>query len=347
MKKSISYIFFVIIIFLWGCEVESYQPTPYTLTIPKGTMQMPIPTNNPLTVEGIALGKKLFYDPILSKNNVQSCAGCHGQAFGFTDHGLQYSVGVDGIAGNRNSMTLINVGYSPKFFWDGSSATLEDQVLHPIINPIEMNTTWSEVVIKLKNHSEYPDMFEKAFGDNTIDSIHAAKAMAQFIRTMISGNSKFDKYLRQEVSLTPSELNGLSIYNSEKGDCFHCHGFSGTGQFTDYSFKNNGLDTDAEMTDMGLMAVTGNINDKGKFKTPTLRNIEKTGPYMHDGRFATLEEVINHYDFGGVASSTIDPLMKHVGTGLNLTAQEKQDLLNFLKTLTDDEFLTNPAFSEP
>jgi len=332
---------------LFSCGKDAIETTPYPLQIPQGLSPMVIPSDNPLTVEGVELGRKLFYDPLLSKNNSQSCASCHQQSLGFTDHGLQFSVGVDGIAGDRNSMPLINLGWSPRFFWDGRALTLEQQIFQPVTNPIEMNTTWPEVEDKLNAHATYPDLFYKAFGIERIDSVHVSKAIAQFIRTMISGNSKFDKFLRQQAVLTPSEMNGLNIYTTEKGDCFHCHGFDGSGQFTDFTFHNNGLDTDAEMTDLGLMAVTGNPGDKGKFKTPTLRNIEVTAPYMHDGRFTTLQQVIEHYDLGGKPSSTVDPLMKHVGTGLNLTAQEKLDLLNFLKTLTDEEFLTDPKFSAP
>jgi cytochrome c peroxidase len=167
---------------------------------------------------------------------------------------------------------------------------------------------------------------------------------------MVSGNSKYDKFVREEVSLTTSELNGLNIYNTERGDCFHCHTLS-NGLATDNSFKNNGLDDDASMTDLGRMLVTGSASDKGKFKVPTLRNIEFTAPYMHDGRFATLEEVVDHYDQGGLSSSTVDPLMKHLqgsaSPGLNLTLTEKQDLVNFLKTLSDPDFISNMAFTHP
>lgn len=346
MRRLLVY-FGIVAILNYSCGKEVPETTPYPLQIPQGLSPMVIPADNPLTIEGVALGRKLFYDPLLSKNNMQSCASCHLQSLGFTDHGLRYSVGVDGIAGNRNSMPLINLGWSPRFFWDGRALTLEQQIFQPVTNPIEMNTTWPEVEDKLNTHAEYPNLFYKAFGIERIDSVHVVKAIAQFIRTLISGNSKFDKFLRQQAVLTPSEMNGLNIYTTEKGDCFHCHGFDGSGQFTDFTFHNNGLDTDDEMTDIGLMAVTGNPGDKGKFKTPTLRNIEVTAPYMHDGRFATLEEVIEHYDSGGKPSSTVDPLMKHVGTGLNLTAQEKLDLINFLKTLTDEDFLTDPRFSAP
>ena len=187
----------------------------------------------------------------------------------------------------------------------------------------------------------YKDLFRKAFNIEDIDSTHVVMAIAQFERTLISTNSRHDKYLRQEVQLTPSELNGFVIFNSEKGDCFHCHG---TNKLMDNSFHNNGLDTEP-FSDLGLAKVTGLTSDNGKFKTPTLRNIEFSAPYMHDGRFATLEQVVEHYNSGGNFSSTVDPLMKKLGVGLQLTNQQKQDLVAFLKTLSDTDFITNPDFT--
>lgn len=339
---------FLPLLTILSCSDEpTHNPTPYTLTIPEGFAPMPIPENNALTVEGVALGRKLFYDPLLSGDNTQSCGSCHTQAWGFTDDGLQYSTGIDGSVGNRNSMAMINLGWSQKLFWDGRSNGLEIQIFEPVRNPIEMKTTWPEVEAELNAHPEYPQLFRDAFGVTQIDSVHVSMAIAQFLRTLVSGNSKFDKFIRGEVSLTPSELSGYDIFRTERGDCFHCHSFAADGLFTDNTFKNNGLDMEGNMTDLGRELVTGNPNDRGKFKVPTLRNIELTAPYMHDGRFATLEEVVDHYDQGGNPSSTVDPLMKHVGTGLSLTLQEKQDLVNFLKTLTDEEFINNPAFGHP
>jgi len=186
------------------------------------------------------------------------------------------------------------------------------------------------------------DLFKKAFDIDYIDSIHVVKAIAQFERTLISSNSKYDKYLRQEVQLTPSELNGYVIFNTEKGDCFHCHG---TDMFMDNLFHNNGLDAEP-FTDLGLAKVTGLSSDNGKFKVPTLRNIEFSAPYMHDSRFSSLEEVVEHYSGGLNYSSTVDPLMKKLNIGgLQLTNQEKQDLIAFLKTLSDTDFITNPDFT--
>jgi cytochrome c peroxidase len=322
---------------------EPWDPTSYILVIPDGFPDMIIPEDNPMTVEGVELGRRLFYDPILSADNTQSCASCHGQGFSFTDNGKRFSTGIDGIAGTRNAMAIINAGWMPSFFWDGRDPTLEAQALEPVPNPIEMHQSWPNAVTKLKNHPQYPDWFFDAFGTRSIDSSHVAKAIAQFERTLISGNSKWDRYLRGEAELTQAESKGFEVFFTERGDCFHCHA---TILFTDNLFHNNGLD--ADFTDNGLFDVTGNQNDIGKFKTPTLRNIIYTAPYMHDGRFETLEEVIDFYSEGLQFSPTIDPLMKNVNQGgIQLSDDEKQNLIAFIKTLTDTTFVTNPAFSNP
>ncbi len=321
-----------------------YDPTPYELELPLGLPEMVIPEDNPLTKEGVALGRKLFYEKRLSGDNTMSCASCHNQALGFTDNGKAVSTGIDGVAGNRNAMQLINLGYGFSFFWDGRSKSLEDQAIEPVPNPIEMHESWPNAMDKLQADDEYPSLFYKAFGTDEIDSNLVAKAIAQFERTLISGNSPADAFVNNTADLSSSARLGFIIYTTEKGDCFHCHPVS-NGLYTDNLFRNNGLDETS--LDSGLAAVTKDPNDLGKFKVPTLRNIAQTAPYMHDGRFETLEEVIEHYNEGGHASATIDPLMKHVGTGLNLAPQEKQNLLDFLNSLTDEEFLNNEDFSDP
>lgn len=314
--------------------LKIYQTTPYNLIIPEGFPDMFIPSDNPMTVEGVALGELLFHDPILSANNTQSCASCHISSNAFSDPN-QFSVGIDGLSGFRNASTLTNVGWNNFLNWDGSAMTLEEQAFEPIRNHLEMNNTWSNVENDLNNDSTYLDLFRRAFNISYIDSNSVVKALAQYERTLISANSRYDKYIRQQLQLSPSELNGYVIFNSEKGDCFHCHG---TNLFMNNDFNNNGLDIEPFL-DLGLANITGNENDKGKFKTPTLRNIEYSAPYMHDGRFSTLEEVVEHYNNGGNYSTTIDPLMKNIGIGLQLTNQEKNDLIAFLKTLSDDDFL--------
>jgi len=313
-----------------------FSTTPFIIETPYGFPDMNIPSNNPMTVEGVAIGKKLFNDPILSFDNSQSCSSCHLQTAGFSDTN-QFSTGIDGLVGNRNASTIINAGWNSSNFWDGRTTTLEEQAFEPVVNPIEMHNTWLNVENSLNNSEQYKQLFKDVFNIEYIDSTHVVMAIAQFERTLISVNSKFDKYLKGEVQLTHEELNGYAIFNSERGDCFHCHG---TQMFMDNLFHNNGLDPEP-FTDNGLGEITDNSLDNGKFKTPTLRNIEFTSPYMHDGRFSTLEEVVEHYDSGGVYSSTIDPLMKKLGVGLQLTNQEKEELVAFLKTLSDMDFINN------
>ncbi len=323
------------------CGTELILEIPSYVTSYLG--EMPIPENNPITIEGVELGKMLFYDKRLSGDNTMSCAGCHLQTSGFTDP-EQFSEGITGELGGRNAMQIINAGWFTSFFWDGRAESLEHQAFGPVVNPVELNETWQNVEDKLSADPEYPAMFAKVFGSTTIDSVRISKAISQFERTLISFNSKFDNYFYGDFTgFTPSEENGFDIYFSERGDCIHCH--SGP-ILTDNEFRNNGLDS--ELTDIGLGEITGNPEDNGKFKVPTLRNIEFTAPYMHDGRFETLEEVVEHYNSGvHVDSPNLDPEMEHASEGLNLTDQEKIDLVNFLKTFSDPDFINNPEFSDP
>jgi len=352
MRKK--YLFLCTFLLLMNCaskEDEMYSPVPYKLEIPTlfaNKLIAPIiPVDNPLTKEGVALGKKLFFDKILSGNDAQSCASCHQPQNAFSDN-QQFSLGIDKKLGTRNAMPLFNLAWNfdELFNWDGKEFSLENQAFEPVTNPIEMHESWINVVQKLENHTEYPALFLQAFGSSNIDSTLVTKAIAQFERTLISGNSKFDKYLLGEATLTTEEENGFNIFMDEaKGDCFHCHGSNNNPLWTDNKFHNNGLDTN--FTDLGLGAVTGDPNDNGKFKSPSIRNLAYTAPYMHDGRFATLEEVINHYSEGLQRSSTIDPLMKKVNQGgVGLSPKEKADLKAFLLTLSDPSFLNNPSFKE-
>jgi len=331
---------------------EPYSPTPSPLKIPQifadNIIDPVIPFNNPQTVEGVALGRKLFFDPILSGDNSQACADCHAPENAFSDS-ERFSEGIDGLLGKRNSMPLFNMAwnYDENFFWDGRAFSLEKQALIPVVDPIEMHGNWTENVLKLQNHADYPELFEKAFETSIIDSILVVKAIAQFERTLISANSIFDKHLLGEITLTPQELNGFNIFMDEtKGDCFHCHGNANNPLWTDNIFHNNGLD--AIITDLGLGKFTGNPADNGKFKSPSIRNLKFTAPYMHDGRFATLDEVINHYSEGLQKSPTIDPLMKAVNNGgVQLSTSEKTDLKAFLLSLSDVEFINNSDFKKP
>ena len=349
-----KYLFLLSFFLLMRCaskEEETYTPLPYSLEIPalfaEKLIAPVIPADNPLTEEGVALGKKLFFDKTLSGDNTQACASCHNPKKAFTDQ-LQFSVGIQGAFGTRNAMPLFNLAWNfdERFSWDGKEFGLEQQALEPVSNPIEMHANWNIVVEKLQQSSTYPDLFLFAFGTSKIDATLVTKAIAQFERTLISGSSKFDKYLLGETSLTLAEQNGFNVFMDEaKGDCFHCHGSNNNPLWTDNKFHNNGLD--ATFKDLGLGAVTGDPNDNGKFKSPSIRNLAFTAPYMHDGRFATLEEVINHYSEGLQNSLTIDPLMKKViDGGVQLSNQDKNDLKAFLITLSDTDFINNSNFQK-
>lgn len=341
MKKIIVAIVFVLPLIFVACDKgeETPKATPYNLVIPEGLPPMIIPSTNPLTVEGVALGKRLFYDPILSGDNTQSCASCHLQEFAFTDPN-QFSTGITGEQGPRNAMPLVNLGWQTKFFWDGGANGMESQVMGPITNPIEMHETMANAVAELNAHGEYPELFKAAFGSSEVTSQNIMRAIAQFERILISGNSKYDQYMRGEASLTAQELSGKALFEDmSKGDCSHCHTMGST--FSDFEFRNTGLDSIS--VDEGRYLITLNESDKGKFKTPSLRNVELTGPYMHDGRFQTLLECIEHYNTGFHYSANLDPNLFFSVKG-RMTQQEMEDIVAFLKTLTDMEFVNNPAF---
>lgn len=354
MNKLLFVILIGIVVFQ-ACKKDQvgYQTTPYKLAIPSHFPDMPIPEDNPMTEEGVLLGRMLFYEKQLSGDNTISCGTCHAPANAFSDPN-QFSTGIDGAQGNRNSMALVNLGWQTSFFWDGRSHTLEEQILEPVPNPVEMHQSWPDAIAKLKKDVNYRNAFYRAFGTEDFDSTHVAKAIAQFLRTMISGNSKYDviyKYVNsipfsaqdQQIwnTVTTDELAGYDLFQSLNGaDCFHCH----NGPLMQVQkFSNNGLD--AVFTDLGRGLITGNPADNGKFKVPTLRNIELSAPYMHDGRFATLDDVIEHYSTGIHQSATIDPLIEFASQGgVQLDADQRLLLKAFLKTLTDHEFVTNPNF---
>jgi cytochrome c peroxidase len=333
--------------------------TPYQLALPSNLPQnISAPASNPLTVEGVELGRKLFYEPRLSRTGTQSCGSCHQQSKAFTD-GLTKAIGVDGLAHSRNTMSLANVLWETTLNWDGAATSLEQQARIPIENPVEMHQLLADGVRKLQQSDLYPSLFQKAFGTSAITEENVLKALAQFERTLISANSRYDQYLRKTGSLTPTERQGAALFNNHPGEvggvfirggaCHHCH-FSETGLFSSPDFFNNGLDVNFQ--DAGRGAVTGLASDQGKFKAPTLRNIALTAPYMHDGRFKTLEEVLDHYnEHIKTTSAFVDPnvLLSNTpnGTRLDLTVTEKTQLLAFLRTLTDSSFVTDKRFSDP
>ena len=338
-------VLFIGVICFIGCKddviiTDTHNHTHLIVTT-NGFPSMPMPDNNPLTIEGVELGRKLFYDPILSSDSTQSCSSCHQQEFAFSDP-KQFSIGVDGFPGNRNASAIVNAGWLSTAFWDGRSSSLENQAEGPVENPIEMHDDWTNVVFKLNHHKNYPAYFKAAFSEVTITKELVTMAIAQFERTLISDKSKFDLSIKGNYNLTPLEAAGFNIFFSETGECFHCHG---QPLFTDNDFHNNGLDLIA--TDIGYEDVTGNNFDRAKFRTPTLRNIEFSAPYMHDGRFNTLEEVIDFYSDSVKFSSTLDPVMTANSTSFNWPPLEKLQLLAFLKTLSDTTFIKNPDFSNP
>ena len=333
-------------------KMAQYDDSPYELDF--GRFAEPEMNGNPLTIEGVKLGRMLFYETLLSKDNSISCASCHIQENGFSDPD-QLSSGVDGSLGKRQAMPVFNtLWHTNEFFWDGRAHLLRDQTLMPIQDELEMKETLESVISKLNGSEIYPDQFIRAFGDEVITSERMSLALEQFINSIISNRSKYDKYLDREAALTASEERGMVLFNAEYNpgfpdisgaDCAHCHGGN---NFDNNRYMNNGLDSDANQTDIGRESVTGEARDRAAFKVPSLRNVELTAPYMHDGRFQTLEEVVEHYDHGIVISGTVDPALAYSAqTGLQLTDQDKIDLINFLKTLTDNEVISDERYSDP
>ncbi len=357
MYRGIGILTFLLIASM-GCNNEgdltetAFDPEAYVVQAPPGYPQLAHPEDNQPTVQGVALGRALFYDPIMSVDGSKACASCHLQQGSFTDN-TAFSEGVNNQLGKRSSMSLLDVGYNFNgLFWDGRSPDLEDQALHPIEDPVELAHTWTEVVADLRAHAEYPKMFREAFGIDNKDEITrdlAVKAIAQFERSLVSsGNSKYDRVVRNLDVFTDLEADGHDIYFDESidlpdGQCFHCHS---APNFSDNLYHNNGLDraeTYADFPDLGRGAVTGIEVQNGLFRTTTLRNIEMTAPYMHDGRFETLEEVLDHYISGGHPSPNKSPFLDSI----DLTNYHKEALLAFLKTLTDEDFLSNQEYSDP
>lgn len=292
--------------------------------------------NNAQTYKRFELGRALFYDNILSSDSSVSCATCHAQTHAFSAHNTAVSEGVGGQFGTRNSPGIFNMAWSSSFMWDGRINHLDVMPIDPITNPLEMNETMSNVVSKLQTSDKYKALFKNAYGTETVTEQLILKSLSQFMVMIISDNSKYDQMKRGAVSFSESEQQGYLLFQAK---CVQCH--SGD-LFTDQSFRNNGLD--ATFTDQGRFSVTNNPMDLGKFKVPSLRNVELTYPYMHDGRFFTLSQVLNHYSQGITPSSTLD---ENLAGGIPLTATEKTQLISFLKTLTDYSLLGNAHLKEP
>ncbi|MGJ8667252.1 MAG: cytochrome-c peroxidase [Patiriisocius sp.] len=335
--------------FLFSCsndaDVPVYEAVPVQFEIPSNFPELAYNIDNNLVTEaGFELGKKLFYEGKLSSNNAIACAFCHEQAFAFTHHGHTLSHGVNGGVGFRNAQPIQNLGFQSLFMWDGAASHLDLQPIIPITSELEMGETLSNVISKLKEDTYYQDQFVRAFEDGEINTENMLKALSQFMVMMISSNSNYDKFIRNEegVTLSPLEMDGLQTFDNK---CSSCHA---TDLFTDQTFRNNGLHVNPLLEDKGRFNVLEDPNDLYKFKVPSLRNIEFTYPYMHDGRFSTLEAVLNFYDTGMVDNGNVDPsLLRDNNTyGISLTSYEKESLIAFLKTLTDTKFLEDERFSE-
>ena len=318
-----------------------YVDVPLTIEVPDNFPPLAYDVqNNPITQKGFELGRKLFYDGRLSSDGTVSCAFCHEQRNAFTHHGHTVSHGVNGMSGTRNSPSIQNMAFQTTFMFDGATDHLHLQPIIPITSEVEMNGNFSQIVAMMNGDAQYRKLFGLAFPGKPIDTEHMLKAMGQFMAMVISSNSRFDKFRRNEAggTLTTEEQEGYAIFNQK---CSSCHA---TDLFTDNSFRNNGLAVNPIVNDVGRYRVSLIEADKYKFKVPSLRNIEKTKPYMHDGRFLTLESVLDHYSSGVVNSETLDPSLAN--GGIPLTDPEKIKIIAFLKTLTDNQYLTDPRFSE-
>ncbi|MEO6682233.1 MAG: cytochrome-c peroxidase [Ginsengibacter sp.] len=318
---------------------EERNTTSISLQVPEGWPEpLDIFKNNPLTEQGFQLGRKLFYDGRLSKDGNISCASCHQQFAAFATFDHDFSHGFNDQFTTRNSPALHNLAWVPLFHWDGGINHIEVQALSPLTAPNEMAEDVDSVLHKLRHDDLYKKMFKNAFGTDSIDSQKMLKALAQFIGTLVSADSKYDQVMRKEEAFNPSEQHGYEVFQAK---CASCHV---EPLFTDYSFRNNGLVINPYLNDFGRMKITGESEDSLKFRVPSLRNVGVTQPFMHDGRFYSLGQVIEHYRNGIQQSNTLDPLLKN---GIEFTPKEKYDLILFLGTLTDSSFLKNPRFSQP
>lgn len=309
----------------WGFRSPDYFPTPsYNFE------------NNPQTYAKFNLGRMLFYDPMLSSDGMVSCASCHAQSHAFAGHNTALSPGVNNLVGTRNSPGIFNMAWSPAFMWDGGINHIEVMPIAPLTNPVEMNETLANIVAKLQQSDKYKKLFKEAYGKEEITDQKVLKAFAQYMMMIISNNSKYDQVKRGEATFTEAEQQGYALFQQK---CSQCHT---EPLFTDHSYRNNGLDQNFQ--DEGRFLITQQESDRGKFKVPSLRNVALTYPYMHDGRYFTLNDVLNHYNNGIQHSATLDPSLEN---GIPLPGNEKTLLIAFLKTLSDYELMNNTWLAEP
>ncbi|MGF7215299.1 cytochrome c peroxidase [Spirosoma lacussanchae] len=347
MSKSLFVLSALTVGCLWlaACQTTETDAQPDVLFKQPANFPQPVYAldQNQPTSAGFKLGRALFYDTMLSRDGSIACAECHNQAYAFTHHQHDVSHGIDNRVGTRNSQPIQNLAWSTSFFWDGGVHDLDLVPIAPIENPVEMDERSTNVINKLRKSTKYPAMFKAAFGTDEINGPRFLQALSQFMLTLVSGNSRYDKWVRKEPggTLTSDEQAGLTTFRAK---CSGCH----AGElFTDNSFRNNGLFIQGSK-DLGRAHVTELPQDRYTFKVPSLRNVEKTLPYMHDGRFYSLEAVLDHYAENVQLTENLDPLLqKNSRPGIALSADEKRQIIAFLKTLTDDQFLRDSRFVEP
>lgn len=343
IKTGLLLLFFLSFI---SCSDEVMEPLEkdevYNLTFPSYFPEMTFDTSgNPVTKNGVELGRKLFYEGRLSRNNTISCGFCHIQENAFTHHGHTVSHGIDDRTGIRNAPPVQNMAFLKRYMWDGVIHNLNEQPIIPITNEDEMDSSMPEVISKLSSDSKYKKLFKAAYGDETITGERVLKALSQFMVIMISSDSRYDRMKQGKESFSSEEAQGMSLFQQK---CASCH----SGElFTDESFRNTGMYYNTQFKDAGRYRVTLDQSDWMKFRVPSLRNVEYTAPYMHDGRFYTLEAVLNFYSDNVEDNANLDPQLKQNGhLGIAMTTQEKQLIIAFLKTLSDKNFISNPKFAE-
>jgi len=335
------------IVILIGCTVckEPVEDYPHfawqELQLPQ---HFPAPfqklSDNPITEEGFILGRTLFYDPILSRDNTISCGSCHIQASAFTHHGHDISHGIDDKLGTRNAPAVQNMLWQKNFFWDGGVHNIELISINPIENPVEMDLAFDSAIARLQNHAHYPMLFKNAFGDEKVTGIATLNALGQFMRMLVSANSKYDRFILGKEIFTETEKEGLEIFRAK---CNACHA---EPLFTNNTFSNNGVYKKFPF-DKGRYTISQLPEDEGKFKVPSLRNISYTAPYMHNGQFTSLDAVLDHYTNGISQHPTLDTLLVQDGTyGITISEYEKIKLKAFLETLNDEHFIQNTLFKQ-
>lgn len=351
-RTLIALIFIALITGVLSGFKEEPGGTPYVFPKLRFMPAMPVNPDNPVTVEGAELGRHLFYDPILSEDSTMACASCHKQEFAFSDSPNQFSKGKDGKLTPRNTMPLFNLAWCQEYFWDGRASSLENQVFEPVRSHDEMNLSWIDAEARINRSEFYKNKFQILFGEKQIDSGMISKAIGQFLRTLISNTSRYDSLQMGLIAFTKDEVDGFEIVNNmTTGDCLHCHTTDADGLGTTNKFSNNGLDAFAvahECKDIGRGKVSGALKDYGHFRIPSFRNLLFTAPYMHDGRFKTLEEVLDFYSEGVKTNATIDSKLGSAPHGgVHLTREQKRKVIVFLKTLTDEAFVRNEQFADP